>query len=176
MVNPTLAELSFMPYLDEAGHITATHAGKIGVYAIYNEAQALQFVGYSRDIYVSLKEHLVRRPTQCYWLKVHTIDRPNRTVLEEIRHDWLAEQNAVPPGNADDATAWTQAIDATQSMTPEEHAAYAASDEVGKIKTLKQVARRIEAEILGILQERGVQTPLRFDPKLKEEGKLSLKP
>jgi len=60
-------------------------------------------------------------------------------------------------------------------MTPEEEATYQASDELGKMKTLKRVARRIEAEVLATLVERGVQMQLRFDPKLKEAGLLNLK-
>jgi|GEM_PF-3436174 len=42
---------------------------KGSVYAIFDQKKVLQFVGYSRDVYLSLKQHLVRQPQQCYWLR-----------------------------------------------------------------------------------------------------------
>jgi hypothetical protein len=44
-----------------------------------------------------------------------------------------------------------------------------------QIKLLKQVSRRVEAQILEALKSRGVQTEIRFNPKLKENGLLDLK-
>jgi len=62
-------------------------------------------------------------------------------------------------------------------MTPEEENNYQniAIDELGKSKVLKNVARRIEEEILAVLKARGVNTQIRFNPKLKEAGFLDLK-
>jgi hypothetical protein len=37
------------------------------------------------------------------------------------------------------------------------------------------VARRVEEEILAVLRERGINTQVRFNPKLKEGGLLDLK-
>jgi hypothetical protein len=170
-----LTELEFISFLDDQGMIPLQFSGKIGVYAIFDQDKVLQFVGYSRDISLSLQQHLVRQPQRCYWLKVQTIDRPSRTILEEIRSTWIAENGSVPVGNGADEALWNQAIDAKTQMTPEEQAAYTASDDLGKTKLLKRVARRVEAEVLSMLADRGVQLQLRFDPKLKEEGLLALK-
>ena len=62
-------------------------------------------------------------------------------------------------------------------MSEEERSHYEnpAHDELTQIKILKNIARRIEAEILAQLKARGVQTEIRFNPKLKEEGLLDLK-
>jgi hypothetical protein len=135
----------------------------------------LQYVGYSRDVTFSLKQHLVRQPQKCYWLKVQTIDRPNRTILEETRQAWIAENGTVPVGNAADEAQWSQAIDTKSEMTESEQTAYAASDDIGRIKILKQVARRVEQDVLSALEDRGAKLAVRFDPKAKEEGLLSLK-
>ena len=172
---PTLASLECIPYLDEVGETTEQFSGKVGVYAIFDQAKILQFIGYSRDVSLSLKQHLVRQPEKCYWLKVQTIDRPSRTILEEIRGAWITENGSTPVGNDADEAIWNQPIDAKLKMTAAEQAAYAATDEMGKIKTLKQVARRVEAEVLAGLESRGVKMAIRFDPKLKEEGLLNLK-
>jgi hypothetical protein len=145
--------------------------GKIGVYAIFNQEKILQFVGYSRDIYLSLKQHLARQPQACYWLKIQVIERPNRTLLESIRQAWLTESG----GTVSNSQLWTEAIDAKLAMTETEKEAFQNADELGKVKSLKQVSRRVENEILAVLKERGVQMEIRFNPKLKEQGLLDLK-
>ncbi len=171
----TLANLEYLPYLNESGETTEAFSSKVGVYAIFDRTQTLQFIGFSRDVSLSLKQHLVRQPEGCYWLKVQTIDRPSRTVLEEIRSAWISENGETPIGNCTDEALWNQPIDAKAQMTDEEKNTYATLDELGKIKTLKQVARRVETEVLSRLEQRGVKMSLRFDPKLKEEGLLGLK-
>jgi hypothetical protein len=170
-----LASLEIQPYLNQEGQIPTDLQRKIGVYAIFNQDQELQYVGYSRDIYLSLKQHLVRKPQQCYWFKVLTIERPNRTILEATRQAWLAENGAIPAGNGEEEAQWTQPIDAKPMMSEEEKETYAKSEPLGQSKLLKKVARRVEAEILGELEKRGVQMELRFQPKLKEQGLLDLK-
>lgn len=171
-----LSALEALPYLDANGQLPEALAGKIGVYAIFDAQQVLQYVGYSRNILLSLKQHLVRQPHACHWVKAHTCDRPSRTALEAIQQAWLAASGSVPPGNGAAAEAWTQPIDVRHHLTPAEAATLAAAvDELAQIKALKKIARRVEADILAQLQARGVQTELRFNPKLKETGLLDLK-
>jgi len=172
---PALSDLDYIPYLDEGGNLPESLSGKIGVYAIFDQNKTLQLVNYSRDIYVSLKQHLVRQPQSCYWLKVETIERPNRTRLETIRKAWIEENGDIPPGNGQDEAIWNQPIDAKKAMTDEDKATYNKSEELGKIKLLKKIARRVEAEIVEQLNARGVQAEIRFNPKLKEQGLLDLK-
>jgi hypothetical protein len=173
---PNLSSLELLPYLDDRGQLPEQLQGKVGVYGIFDQQQVLQYIGYSRDIFLSLKQHLVRCPQQCHWVKVQTIDRPNRTLLEQIRAAWIAETGIVPAGNATEERLWTQAIDVRAEMTTEEQATYAAAlDETAQVKLLKQVARRVEAGILEELKFRGVQEEIRFNPKLKESGLLDLK-
>lgn len=173
---PTLADLEAIAYLDDRGQIPEQFQGKVGVYAIFDQTHTLHYIGYSRDVYLSLKQHLVRQPNECYWLKVQTIERPNRTILETIRDAWIAENGAVPVGNAANEAVWNQPIDAKAQMTVEErHQLETAIDELTQTKLLKQVARRVEADVLATLKARGVQTEIRFNPKLKEAGLLDLK-
>ncbi|AFZ36832.1 hypothetical protein Sta7437_3326 [Stanieria cyanosphaera PCC 7437] len=171
----TLATLDYIYYLNEQGCLNEDFQGKIGVYAIFDQEKTLQFIGYSRDIYLSLKQHLVRQPQSCYWLKIQTIDRPNRTILEEIRQTWIAENGKIPPGNGEQEVLWNQPIDTKFAMTEEEKAQYQVSDELGQIKILKKVARRIEEQVKEQLKQRGVTMDIRFNPKLKEQGLLDLK-
>lgn len=172
---PTLANLEYVTYIDANGQLPEQFQGKVGVYAIFAQDKSLQYVGYSRDVYISLLSHLVRQPQKCYWLKVQTIDRPNRTILENIRDAWINENNSIPDGNATEESKWTQPIDAKIAMTPDEQKDYTATDEITQVKLLKNAARRVEGEILALLESRGVKMQIRFNPKLKEKGLLDLK-
>ncbi|WP_071188171.1 GIY-YIG nuclease family protein [Trichormus sp. NMC-1] len=174
---PALASLEYVTYIDENGELPENFTGQIGVYAIFDQEKNLQFVSYSRDVYLSLKQHLVRQPKQCYWVKVQTIDRPNRTILENIENAWIDENGSLDLRNVENKEKWTNPINAKEVMTTEEQTNYQNQliDDLDKIKLIKNVARRVEAEILFVLASRGVKTQIRFNPKLKEQGLLDLK-
>ncbi len=168
---PKLENLEYLPYLNQEGIIDPEFERQIGVYAVFDQEKTLQFIGYSRDIYLSLKQHLIRKPEQCYWLKIETITKPSRSILAEIRQTWLTEN-----GNLSmDETAWNDPIDAKLTMTKEDQEQYHKLDELGQIKLLKKIARITETEINQKLETRGVKMEIRFNPKLKEKGLLDLK-
>jgi hypothetical protein len=172
---PSLDSLEFLPYINDAGELPNSLQNQIGIYAIFDKSQILQFVGYSRDIYLSLKQHLVRQPEHCHWVKSTTIDRPNRTFLESVQSTWIAENGSAPTGNGEAKSTWLDPIDTHYAMTAAESDSFADLDGLAQIKLLKQVARRVEETILTKLQARGVKTEIRFNPKLKEQGLLDLK-
>lgn len=174
----SLGNLEYLPYINSDGKLPIELQGKIGVYGIFDKEQILQYIGYSRDVYLSLKQHLVRQPDSCYWLKVAIIDRPQRSTLENIKTDWIRENGTIPPGNTTPNSIWEQPIDAKLLMTPLEIAEYPAKqfDDVMAEKFLKNVARRVESEILEVLKQRGLVEEIRFNPKLKSSGLLDLKP
>lgn len=175
--NVSLADLPLIPYVNDEGRLPEQFAGKVGAYAIFDQKSVLQFVGYSRDVYLSLKQHLVRQPQHCHGVKVYTIERPSRTALERLCQSWIEENGTTPPGNGPQQPQWEQAIDVKAAMTPEEQAHYASPeiDQAMQRRVLKNSARRLEAEILDQLAERQVQEDIRFNPKLKEIGLLDLK-
>ena len=174
---PSLTTLEYIPYINENGELPEQYQGKIGVYAIFDQDKNLQFVGYSRDVFLSLRQHLVRQPQSCYWVKVETIERPSRKILEEIEKAWIAQNGSLPVGNGESKEKWVSPIDAKALITAEEQANYdnPIHDEMAKIKIIKNVARRVEADILKELKARGLQMQVRFNPKLKEQGLLDLK-
>ncbi len=172
---PSLSSLKYLAYLNNDGCIDEDIQGKIGVYAIFDQAQELQYVGYSRDVYLSLKQHLIRQPENCYWVKLQTITRPSRKILDDIASAWIAENGQTPIGNDIEQSLWNEPIDANPTMTEEEKAQYQQNDELGQTKIRKKVARRVEAKIQQQLSDRGVKMNIRFNPKLKEKGLLDLK-
>jgi hypothetical protein len=171
-LEPILADLVYIPYIDDSGELPAQLQRQIGVYAIFNEVQALQLVDYSRDIFLSLKQHLIRQPAQCFWVKAHVIEKPNRTELEAVKAAWITGKN--PPGNGNDIAGWQDSIDCRYAMTPAEEQQFPDLTETNQSKLLKQVCRRVEAEIVTKLQARGLTTEIRFNPKAKERGLLDL--
>ena len=168
---PSLDSLEFLHYVNNVGELPGTLQNQIGIYAIFDRSQELQFVGYSRDIYLSLKQHLVRQPEQCHWVKATTIDRPNRTFLESVQSSWITENGSTPIGNGEENSRWLDPISTHHAMTAAESDSFADLDGVAQIKLLKQVSRRVEDTILAKLQQRGVKTEIRFNPKLKEIGR-----
>jgi hypothetical protein len=170
----SLVNLEYIPYINDQGLLPTELQGKIGVYAIFDQKKALQFIGYSRDIYLSLKQHLIRQTQLCYWLKVYTIERPSRTILEEIKTAWIAENGTIHQGNQQE-NIWNEPIDIRPQMTAEEKAKFPNLMELDQSKLLKNVARRIEKEILSNLKNRGLTEEFRFNPKRKDDGFLDLK-
>jgi hypothetical protein len=172
---PNLESLEFLPYINDVGELPEQLQNQIGIYAIFDKSQILQFVGYSRDIYLSLKQHLVRQPEQCYWVKATTIDSPNRTFLEGVQSAWIDRNGSLPIGNGEAKSLWLEPISTDDAMTTAERDSFEDLDGLAQIKLLKQVARRVEETIFAQLQQRGVKTEIRFNPKLKEQGLLDLK-
>ncbi len=170
-----LSDLDAISYINEQGKLPEALPGKIGVYAIFDSDKILKYIGYSRDIYLSLKQHLVRKPLECYWIKVQTITRPTRTILEEIKQAWMTENGSTPVGNGEALEEWSQPINVKPLMTAEDVAEFEKGDGISQEKLLKQVARRVEAQILETLKERGLQEEIRFNPKFKSSGLLDLK-
>jgi hypothetical protein len=166
---PSLAEIPFVPYLDPSGQVSADLEGKIGVYAIFNEEKSLEYVGISRDIASSLKLHIVRVPSHCHWLKFTTVAKPSRTVLSEMQAAWLGDLTI-------DTELWEQPLDCRRLMNDDEKRQLEqAINEAEQEKVLKNVARRIEKDILAQLADRGVAFEVRFNPKRKGEGILDIK-
>jgi hypothetical protein len=174
---PSLADFDYHPYIDAEGQLPHQFEGQIGVYAIYAEDKTVAYIGYSRDVSLSLRQHLVRQPQSCFWVKVCTVEKPDRTLLENIKAFWIDENGSVPLGNSELKFGWEQPIDVKSQMLPEESAQYTDPqlDEQKHQSVLKNAARRIEKGILEALSRRGVQEQLRFNPKLKDNGLLDLK-
>lgn len=173
--NIKLQDLEYYSYINQEGIINPELENKIGVYAIFNQEKNLEYIGYSRNLLLSLKQHLVRQIDKCYWFKYYVIDSPNRSILNEIRQNWLNENGIIPKGNQEEENLWTQAIDVKSSLTEEEQKEYENNDELGKIKWLKKLARQVETEIKNSLSARNINMEFRFNPKLKEQGLLDLK-
>lgn len=180
-----LASLDVLPYLSEIGLLPSGLEQVVGIYVIRDNLksvedprdQVVRYIGYSRDIAQSLKLHLVRQPSACYWLQVLPITRPSRQALEAQRQVWFSELGYVPEGNQHEPSPWEVPVDIKTDLSEAERVALTDPklDDVQRTKRLKQAVRDREAILLAYLAERNCQLELRFNPKLKEQGLLDLK-
>ncbi|GAQ89125.1 hypothetical protein KFL_004890080 [Klebsormidium nitens] len=175
-----LAELPLVPFLTEEGKIAdcSQADAKASVYAIFDEEKVVRHVGISRAIGPSLRLHFARVPLQCWAVKVQHIKAPRRSALEAIRDAWIAELGYRPTGNDNgpEQNRWENPLDVRPLMTDDEKAAVEeAAPGPPTAKALKQVARRVEAELKASYAARQSTESLRFDPKLKEKGMLDVK-
>mmetsp|Transcript_13304 Transcript_13304/g.18174 ORF Transcript_13304/g.18174 Transcript_13304/m.18174 type:complete len:299 (+) Transcript_13304:47-943(+) len=174
-----LCELPETPYVDEDGCISdlSKDGAKASVYAVLGEDHKVEYVGVSRSINPTLRLHMARVPSKCYGVKVCHIDRPSRAVLEAVRQAWVDESGEVPGNDGGEMqNKWENPLDCKPLMTDEDRAHVDEQPEGPlKKKALKVIARRFEAEILEVIQARGLTEQFRFDPKLKDQGFLDLK-
>ncbi|CAM9722925.1 unnamed protein product [Scytosiphon promiscuus] len=170
-----LAELEFIPFVDEEGKVTSmdTTGVKASVYAVYDESKTMRFIGVSRGIQ-QMPPLILSLPSPA---QVQHIARPSRSLLEVIKDSWVEENGSTPAGNVDAASqaVWESSMNVIPLMTEEDKALVATFREKGKDEMgIKKIARRFEAEIFEALEKRGVTEPLRFDPKLKGKGLLDV--
>jgi hypothetical protein len=173
---PALNTLDYQAYLNAEGCVNPTFDQQIGVYAIFDQAKTLEYVGYSRNVLLSLRQHLIRQPERCHWVKVQPIERPDRAFLEAVQQAWLLSTSPTTPERLP-VDAWVGPIKIPAHLTPAEQTALDQSppDSLERQKLLKVAGRRLESEILQQLAQRGVREEFRFNPKLKETGLLDLK-
>ncbi len=170
-----LADLEFIPFLDTNGQLPAHLQAKPGVFGVFDQGKILQYVGYSRDISLTLQQVLVRCPRECYWLKVYVQTRPQRAFLEQTQGAWIEENGQIPPGNGPERCRWTEPVAVAPRLTPQEAQQLASAvTEADRGRVMKQAARRVEAEIFECLAQRGARLGVRFNPKLKESGFLDI--
>jgi hypothetical protein len=110
-----------------------------GVYAVLNDKQQTQYIGYSRNVLLSLNSHVAQNGTEaCAFVRVQTFKFPKRQEMEELREAWLSELDYIPPGNGEESANWASTVgEATKAtMSASERNAY----EEKKLKLRKAMA------------------------------------
>ncbi|MFQ3680130.1 MAG: GIY-YIG nuclease family protein [Pseudanabaenaceae cyanobacterium] len=166
MAIPNLEELPAQPYWLN-GDVNPVYHGQIGVYAILDGDRAVVYVGRSRDLGASLRLCGLRQPERCVWVKALTLAKPDGVYLQAVQQAWREQTGVGAP------EAWEKPLDCRPLMTPAEKTDLAqAATEGERAAVLKNVARRVEAEILARLAAHRLTFAVRFDPKRKSEGIL----
>ena len=75
------------------------NGAKAYVFAIYDQNQKLQYIGFSKDIQGSLRSLFSRRPDKAYYYKfVHFADVDQKEMVD-TRGAGFEEVGGAPPGN-----------------------------------------------------------------------------
>jgi hypothetical protein len=110
-----------------------------GVYAVLNSSHQTQYIGYSRNVSLSLRSHLtVHGAEVCALVRVQPFKFPKREEMEQLRDRWIAELPSSPPGNIDGSADWASTVRdaAAQVMSEADRAVY----EEKKLKLRKAMA------------------------------------
>ncbi|NEQ20881.1 MAG: GIY-YIG nuclease family protein [Microcoleus sp. SIO2G3] len=123
----------------EAWCALSQNAKVAGVYAVLNEKQQTQYIGYSRNVLLSLNSHVAQNGTaDCAFVRVQTFKFPKRQEMEDLREAWLSELDYIPPGNGEESANWASTVGeaAKATMSASERNAY----EEKKLKLRKAMA------------------------------------
>ncbi|MBD2691981.1 GIY-YIG nuclease family protein [Anabaena catenula] len=123
----------------EAWREVATNGKVAGVYAVLDAERSTQYIGYSRNVLLSLNGHVTQNGEQkCAFVRVQPFNFPKRQEMEELRDAWIAELGSIPPGNAGEGGMWASTVGevAKAVMSDTERQAY----EEKKLKLRKAMA------------------------------------
>jgi hypothetical protein len=138
-ITPELANngTEIMPLAAWCG--AAQNAKIAGVYAVLDTEQHTQYIGYSRNVLLSLNGHVAQNGEQkCAFVRVQAFKFPKRQEMEDLRDAWIAELESTPPGNASESGMWASTVGevAKAAMSEAERQAY----EEKKLKLRKAMA------------------------------------
>ncbi|MBD6615941.1 GIY-YIG nuclease family protein [Komarekiella sp. 'clone 1'] len=117
----------------------AQNAKIAGVYAVLDTESCMQYIGYSRNVLLSLNGHVAQNGEQkCAFVRVQTFKFPKRQEMEDLRDAWIAELDSIPAGNASESEMWASTVGevAKAAMSDVERQAY----EEKKLKLRKAMA------------------------------------
>lgn len=117
----------------------AGNAKVAGVYAVSGGDRRIHYIGYSRNVALSLKGHLAQLGSNiCTLVQVEPSKVSKREAMEAQRQAWLAQLDYVPSGNAEASELWASTVGeaAIAVMSATERQAY----EEKKLKLRKAMA------------------------------------
>lgn len=100
------------PFIAQNGWIAPKRdpSAKGFVFAIFDKEDALQFIGFSRDIRSSLRNMYYRQPEKCDGYRFVDLPELDKKQMASIRDAWLVQENGrIPPGLGDEKDLWLKA-------------------------------------------------------------------
>ncbi|KAI3424879.1 hypothetical protein D9Q98_008263 [Chlorella vulgaris] len=138
---PTLDSLDFFAVLTVQGFVSPKipEGTQATVFAVYDEARIMQYVGFSRGLRDTLRTLFSRRPDKAHYYKALHLPNLDQQQMIDIRAAWFDANYGPPPGNKLPAERdqWQQPVDVFSIS--ERGKAQAA------LELSKQLQQRIEA-------------------------------
>ncbi|MBW4474168.1 MAG: GIY-YIG nuclease family protein [Stenomitos rutilans HA7619-LM2] len=131
------AAAQVMPWEDWCKRVG--NAKVAGVYAVLGHDRHIHYIGYSRNVALSLKGHVAQLGSDlCALVQVEPSKVSRREAMEAQRQTWLAQLDYVPSGNAEASELWASTVGeaAIAVMSAAERQVY----EAKKLKLRKAMA------------------------------------
>ena len=139
-----------------------------GVYAVLNAERRTQYIGYSRNVLLSLNGHIAQNGEQnCAYVRVQTFKFPKRQEMSDLRDAWIAQLDTIPPGNSTEFQNWASTLGeiANSAMSSEERQAY----EEKKLKLRKAMADTTLIQEVEMLNVSEVERRQQLDAAVKDD-------
>lgn len=82
----------------------------LGVYAVYDQQRSVQYIGFTRNVVLSLKKHRAKLgPEICAFVRAMVFMNKamtTREILEREALDWIEREGTFPPGNGAERELW----------------------------------------------------------------------
>lgn len=144
-----LADLDLLPVLSLQGYINPEipPSSEAVIFAIYDQAKILQYVGFSKNLRASLLTVFSRRPDKAHYFRALHLPVMDQQKMMEVRTAWFAENSGPPPGNklAAERAAWQEPA---HPFTISERGKAAAAEELAKQTLVKIKSRGCKEEYL----------------------------
>ncbi|KAL4427165.1 hypothetical protein ABPG77_001169 [Micractinium sp. CCAP 211/92] len=129
----------------------------VGVYALYDARRNLQYVGYSRNVVLSVRGHLARvGEERCAWVRSMVFANKamqSRAALQREADNWLQEAGTLPPGNGAEAELWQGAASGSSSSSSVDTSLMSADElaeyEDRKLKLRKAMGENLHDDVAG---------------------------
>ncbi len=151
-----------------AWHKVAENAKIAGVYAVLNAERRTQYIGYSRNVKISLNGHVAQNSEQnCAYVRVQTFKFPKRQEMSDLRDAWIAQLDTIPPGNSTELQSWASTLGeiANSAMSSEERQAY----EEKKLKLRKAMADTTLIQEVEMLDESEAERRQQLDAAVNND-------
>jgi len=124
----------------------------VGVFALYDSRRNLQYVGYSRNMVLSIRTITTRVNDQdrCAFVRVMVFANKamqSRAALQREADNWLAEAGTLPPGNGSEQDLWNATTTTTSTSTTSFDVSSMSADEFAAYEEKKDKMKRAMGEI-----------------------------
>jgi len=157
---PRLADLELLPVVNVQGYINPEmpEGTQATVFAVYDQAKTLQYIGFSKNLRASLLTVFSRRPDKSHLYRALHLPQLDQDEMLSVRSSWYDQSGGPPPGNRLPAerAAWQEAA------TP-----FTISDS-GKAAAAAELAKSMIVKI----KSRGCKEEFLINQDLLQEGKV----
>lgn len=132
------------------------------VFALYDEARMLQYVGFSKGLRDTLRTLFSRRPDKAHYFKALHLPSLDQQYMLDVRSAWFDGNYGPPPGNKlpSERDQWQQPTDA-----------FSISDR-GKAQAAMELAKQLQER----MRQRGCREEFVPNAELFEQGKVDFLP